>query len=50
MYFEERYAIKTLSEIALSEAKTMNTINNVEYIKLSLTKNNWGEKDFINTR
>ncbi len=38
--------MKTFSDIALSEEKTTNNINNIEKIIFSLTNNNFGENIF----
>ena len=48
--FDERQAIKTLSDIIFSEEKTINNINSKEKIILSLTNNNFGENVFKKTR
>ena len=42
--------MKTFSDIALSEEKTINNINSKEKIMLSLTNNNLGENVFKKTR
>jgi hypothetical protein len=49
-YFDERYAIKTFSDIVFNEQKTINNINSKEKMIFSLTNNNFGENVFRKIR
>ena len=50
IYFDDRLAMKTYSDIVLSEKKIINDINSKEKIIFSLINNNFGENVFRNIR